>query len=191
MDDHFWPAMYPGIIVGFLVGLGGGNIISTILGTIGGLIGAAALYFVFTWLGLQETILSLVGLIGGALAGSYLLTGLGNRIEGLRSRSANSKAFRFRLVTRCGVPCGTAQQHVVPDPPWCGLHTRRDRCPQFKAGSSATTPSASRSSRRSRRGGGYGLAALLAAGGLVWIVEGAQGFRARLTAEEPDPGPIR
>ena len=38
---------------------------------------------------------------------------------------------------------------------------------------------------------GYGLAALLAAGGLVWIVEGAQGFRARLTAEEPVPGPIR
>jgi hypothetical protein len=38
---------------------------------------------------------------------------------------------------------------------------------------------------------GYGLAGLLAAGGLVWIVEGAQGFHARLTAEEPVPGPIR
>jgi hypothetical protein len=38
---------------------------------------------------------------------------------------------------------------------------------------------------------GFGLAALLAAGGLVWIVEGAQGFRARPTAEEPVPGPIR
>jgi hypothetical protein len=88
MDDHFWPAMYPGIIVGFLVGLGGGNIISTILGTIGGLIGAVALYFIFTWLGLEETILSLVGLIGGALAGSYLLMGVGSRIVGLRSRSA-------------------------------------------------------------------------------------------------------
>ena len=37
----------------------------------------------------------------------------------------------------------------------------------------------------------YGLAALLVAGGLVWIVEGAKGFRARLTAEEPVPGPIR
>jgi hypothetical protein len=38
---------------------------------------------------------------------------------------------------------------------------------------------------------GYGLAALLTAGGLVWIVEGAQGFRARPSAEEPVPGPIR
>ena len=32
MDDHFWPAMYPGIIAGFLLGLGGGNVVSTILG---------------------------------------------------------------------------------------------------------------------------------------------------------------
>ena len=56
--------------------------------TIGGLIGAVALYFFFTWLGLEETILSLVGLIGGALAGSYLLMGVGSGIEGLRSRSA-------------------------------------------------------------------------------------------------------
>ena len=47
-----------------------------------------ALYFIFTWLGLEETILSLVGLISGALAGSYLLMGIGSRIEGLRSRSA-------------------------------------------------------------------------------------------------------
>ena len=54
MDDHFWPAMYPGIIVGFLLGLGGGNVVSTILGTVGGLVGAVALYFVFTWLGLED-----------------------------------------------------------------------------------------------------------------------------------------
>ena len=60
MDDHFWPAMYPGIIAGFLLGLGGGNVVSTILGTVGGLVGAVALYFVFTWLGLEDSILSLV-----------------------------------------------------------------------------------------------------------------------------------
>jgi hypothetical protein len=38
---------------------------------------------------------------------------------------------------------------------------------------------------------GYILAALLAAGAVAWIAEGAQGFRARLAAEEPAPGPIR
>jgi hypothetical protein len=80
MDDHFWPAMYPGIIVGFLLGLGGGNVVSTILGTVGGLVGAVALYFVFTWLGLEDSILSLVGLIGGAVAGAYLLMSVRSRV---------------------------------------------------------------------------------------------------------------
>ncbi|HUJ38569.1 MAG TPA: hypothetical protein VLW88_12930 [Hyphomicrobium sp.] len=80
MDDHFWPAMYPGLIVGFLMGLSGGNVVGTILGTLGGLAGAVALYFVFTWLGLEETILSLVGLIGGAAAGAYLLMSAGKRL---------------------------------------------------------------------------------------------------------------
>jgi hypothetical protein len=80
MDDHFWPAMYPGIIVGFLLGLGGGNVVSTILGTVGGLVGAVALYFVFTWLGLEDSILSLVGLIGGAVAGAYLMMSVRSRV---------------------------------------------------------------------------------------------------------------
>ncbi len=88
MGDHFWPAMYPGIIVGFLMGLGGGNVMATILGTVGGLVGAVALYFVFTWFGLEDTILSLVGLIGGAAAGAFLLMTAGNRMGIARSRAA-------------------------------------------------------------------------------------------------------
>ena len=80
--------MYPGIIVGFLMGLGGGNVVATILGTLGGLAGAVALYFVFTWLGLEDTIMSLAGLIGGAAAGAYLLMQLGARLAGARSGTA-------------------------------------------------------------------------------------------------------
>jgi len=85
MDDHFWPAMYPGIIVGFLMGLGGGNVVTTILGTLGGLAGAVALYFVFAWLGLEDTIMSLVGLIGGAVAGAYVLMKIGARMTSARA----------------------------------------------------------------------------------------------------------
>jgi hypothetical protein len=85
MDDHFWPAMYPGIIVGFLMGLGGGNVVATTLGTLGGLAGAVALYFVFAWLGLEDTIMSLVGLIGGAVAGAYVLMKIGARVIGPRA----------------------------------------------------------------------------------------------------------
>jgi uncharacterized membrane protein YeaQ/YmgE (transglycosylase-associated protein family) len=80
LGDHFWPAMYPGIVVGLLVGLTAGNIISAVLGAVGGLLGAMALYFVFTWIGLEESILSLAGLIGGAVIGAYLLMQAGKRI---------------------------------------------------------------------------------------------------------------
>jgi hypothetical protein len=85
MDDHFWPALYPAIAVGLLMGLAGGSVVSTLLGTAGGLIGAAGLYVVCVWLGLQESILSLIGLVGGAVAGAYLLMGAGKRIAGARS----------------------------------------------------------------------------------------------------------
>ena len=88
MDDHFWPALYPATAVGLLMGLAGGSIVSTILGSVGGLLGAAALYFAFAWLGLQETILSLVGLVGGAVAGANLLMSAGKRIVGAGSGAA-------------------------------------------------------------------------------------------------------
>lgn len=80
LGDHFWPAMYPGIIVGLLVGLSGGNIVSTVLGAAGGLMGAMALYFAFVWIGLDETILSLAAMIAGSAVGAFLLMRAGKRI---------------------------------------------------------------------------------------------------------------
>jgi hypothetical protein len=80
MDDHFWPSIYPGIVVGLLVGLAAGNLVSAILGAAGGLAGAVVLFFVFAWLGLENSILSLVGLIGGAVLGAYLLMRAGRWI---------------------------------------------------------------------------------------------------------------
>jgi xanthosine utilization system XapX-like protein len=44
MDDHFWPAMYPGLIVGILYGLSLRGVFNTVVATIGGLIGAAIAY---------------------------------------------------------------------------------------------------------------------------------------------------
>jgi hypothetical protein len=80
LGDHFWPAMYPGIVVGLLVGLSGGIVVSTVLGAAGGLLGAMALYFMFAWLGLEETIVGLIALIGGAVAGAFLLMRTGKRV---------------------------------------------------------------------------------------------------------------
>ena len=89
IDDHFWPSMYPGIAIGLLVGLAGGSLLSTTLGAVGGLAGAMLLFFVFAWLGLEDSILSLVGLIGGAVLGAYLLMAAGRWM--IRKRSSEAK----------------------------------------------------------------------------------------------------
>jgi hypothetical protein len=80
MDDHFWPALYPGIIAGLLLGIAAGGFASTVLGACGGLIGAATVYFAFAWLGVDNDLLSLAGLIGGAVAGAQLLIVMRKRI---------------------------------------------------------------------------------------------------------------
>jgi hypothetical protein len=72
MDDHFWPSLYPGIIVGALLGLSRGGLLSTLAGAAGGLVGSAAAYFVVGWLGLQNDILSLAALIATAMVAAYL-----------------------------------------------------------------------------------------------------------------------
>ena len=76
MNDHFWPSLYPGMIVGGLVGLTFGGFIAVLVGAAGGTIGAGAMYFLTAWLGLEDSIASLAGLIGGAAIGSYGFTAL-------------------------------------------------------------------------------------------------------------------
>jgi hypothetical protein len=72
MGDHFWPSMYPGLIVGVLLGLSRGGVVSTLAGAAGGLAGAVATYLVVDWLGFQDSLVSLVALLAGATAGAYL-----------------------------------------------------------------------------------------------------------------------
>lgn len=72
LNDHFWPSMYPGLIVGVLLGLAGGGVVSTLTGAAGGLGGAVVMYFVVGWLGLQDGIISLIALIVGAIAGAHV-----------------------------------------------------------------------------------------------------------------------
>jgi hypothetical protein len=76
MNDHFWPSLYPGMIIGGLLGLTFGGIVQVLIGVVGGTAGAAAMYFVTAWLGWEETVMSLIALIGGAVAGSFALARL-------------------------------------------------------------------------------------------------------------------
>ena len=74
MNDHFWPSIYPGMIIGGLIGLTFGGIVLVLVGVAGGTAGAAVTYLINAWMGMEDSIASLVALIGGATGGSYALT---------------------------------------------------------------------------------------------------------------------
>lgn len=89
MDDHFWPAIYPGIVIGLLVGLTARNLISAGLGAIGGLIGSIAAYFLYVGIGLSDGIVSLVILVAGAVAGAYVLMRIGDGLRGASGKKTS------------------------------------------------------------------------------------------------------
>lgn len=81
MNDHFWPSIYPGIIVAVLIGIATGGIVAIITGALGGLVGSIAAYFLTAWLGLDESTVSLAILIAGAGAGGYVGAQAGARFS--------------------------------------------------------------------------------------------------------------
>lgn len=74
MDDHFWPSMYPGLIVGILYGLSLRGVSNTIIAAIGGVIGAAVAYEALTATNMNEGLPGVIGLCLAAFLGAYLLT---------------------------------------------------------------------------------------------------------------------
>ena len=81
MDDHFWPAMYPGLIVGILYGLSLRGVFNTIVSAAGGLVGAAIAYEILTAANVNDGLPSVAGLILAAFAGSYLFVGIARRFS--------------------------------------------------------------------------------------------------------------
>lgn len=74
MDDHFWPSLYPGLIVGALIGLADRSILATILGAIGGLAGAFAAFTAVTFLAIEPGIVPLVAILIGSVVAAKLTT---------------------------------------------------------------------------------------------------------------------
>jgi hypothetical protein len=72
MDDHFWPSVYPGLIVGGLIGLADGSILSTLAGGLAGLGGAFAAFYAVNLLEIAPGIIPLAAVILGAAAAAKL-----------------------------------------------------------------------------------------------------------------------
>jgi xanthosine utilization system XapX-like protein len=86
MDDHFWPAMYPGLIVGILYGLSLRGAVNTIVAAIGGLIGAAIAYEILAAANINDGLPSVLGLTVTAFLGAYLSTSVARRFLNARSK---------------------------------------------------------------------------------------------------------
>lgn len=81
MGDHFWPALYPGIIVGLLYGLSLRGLPNIMLGAAGGLIGSALAYWGLVSFGFNEGLPSVAGMVALALLGAYGATSIFARIS--------------------------------------------------------------------------------------------------------------
>lgn len=82
MDDHFWPSVYPGLIVGALIGLADRSILATILGAIGGLAGAFAAFYAVTMLAIEPGLIPLAAVILGAVIVAKLTVLVVGKITG-------------------------------------------------------------------------------------------------------------
>jgi hypothetical protein len=81
MDDHFWPSVYPGLIVGALIGLSVGGVLMTLLGAAGGLAGAFAAFYLVNVLAIEPGLLPLAAIIIGSAVGAKVLTMVGQKIS--------------------------------------------------------------------------------------------------------------
>lgn len=82
MDDHFWPSLYPGLIIGALIGFADGSIWSTVLGALGGLGGAFVAFYSVTMLAIEPGLVALIAIIAGSVVGAKLCTLLAAKITG-------------------------------------------------------------------------------------------------------------
>lgn len=81
MDDHFWPSVYPGIIIGFLLGLSEQTLLTTFLGAIGGLVGAFFIFYLLTYLEIDQGIFPVGAVIMGAAVLAKFCMWIGVKIK--------------------------------------------------------------------------------------------------------------
>ena len=80
MGEHFWPSMYPGLIVGLMYGLYAGGWMRIIIATVGGLLGALGYALAFPALVQQDGLLPLLGLLLSALVVAFCLVAISQRM---------------------------------------------------------------------------------------------------------------
>ena len=70
MDDHFWPLLYPALIVGSLYGFSRGGFVNVGLGALGALAGAVLSFLALTNLGIDNAAVSFAALVVSSWLGA-------------------------------------------------------------------------------------------------------------------------
>jgi hypothetical protein len=84
MDDHFWPSLYPGLIVGALIGFADGGLVPALVGAGAGLAGAYGAFLATTLAGIEPGLLPLIAVVGGgALAAKLAVMLAGAAMRGI------------------------------------------------------------------------------------------------------------
>ena len=73
MDDHFWPLLYPALIVGALYGLTRGGYLNLGLGMLGALAGAVLSFLCLMRLGIENAAATFVVLVISSWLGAFAL----------------------------------------------------------------------------------------------------------------------
>lgn len=76
MDAHFWPSVYPAILVGLLIGLGQGGLLRIVLGGFGGTIAGALGLLTLKAAGIDTGFVAAALTIAAGAAGGYILSRL-------------------------------------------------------------------------------------------------------------------
>ncbi|MFM7084604.1 MAG: hypothetical protein ACKOW3_06350 [Hyphomicrobium sp.] len=82
-DDHFWPSIYPALIVGFLIGLSRRSLTATLLGACGGFLGGFLTFYILTYFRIEEGIFPVIAIIFGAATLANFCLKAGLRIMGI------------------------------------------------------------------------------------------------------------
>jgi hypothetical protein len=82
MGDHFWPSLYPGLIVGLLYGLSLRGTVNIIVATLGAVAGSAIAYWALVTFGFNDGLISVLSLVVLALLGAMGAVYLVRQITG-------------------------------------------------------------------------------------------------------------
>lgn len=82
MDDHFWPLLYPALIVGGLYGFSRGGVVTAGLGALGALGGAVSSFLALAGLGIDNAAVTFAVLVVSSWLGAWAFLAARQAVSG-------------------------------------------------------------------------------------------------------------